>query len=164
MKILLMWVILSVLLVTNTANAQTSKKEFKINNPESVITPETKAIKNFKRSHPDATNESWSTDNGYYFVSFKQDDIKNKIAYTPHGQVDYALKIYNENNLPYSVRSAVKSIYYDYTITNAQELDVKNKTIYLVKISDANSWKTIRVSNGDLEEIEDYSSVISPCR
>ena len=164
MKILLMWVILSVLLVTNTATAQTSKKEFKIINSESVINPETKAIKNFKRSHPDTTNESWSTDNGYYFVSFKQGGIKNKIAYTPHGQVDYSLKIYNENNLPYTVRSAVKSIYYDYTITNAQELDVKNKTIYLVKITDANSWKTIRVSNGDLEEIEDYSSVISPCR
>ena len=164
MKILLIWVILSVLLLTNAANAQTSKKEFKIINPESVITPETKAIKNFKRSHPDATNESWSTDNGYYFVSFKQGDIKNKIAYTSHGQVDYSLKMYNENNLPYTLRSAVKSIYYDYTITNAQELDVKNKTIYLVKITDANSWKTIRVSNGDLEEIEDYSSVISPCR
>jgi len=164
MKILLMWVILSVLLATNTATAQTSKKEFKITNSESVINPETKAIKNFKRSHPDATNESWSTDNGYYFVSFKQGGIKNKIAYTPHGQVDYSLKMYNENNLPYTVRSAVKSIYYDYTITNAQELDVKNKTIYLVKITDANSWKTIRVSNGDLEEIEDYSSVISPCR
>ena len=159
-----MWVILSVLLATNTATAQTSKKEFKITNSESVINPETKAIKNFKRSHPDATNESWSTDNGYYFVSFIQDDIKNKIAYTPHGQVDYSLKMYNENNLPYTVRSAVKSIYYDYAITNAQELDVKNKTIYLVKITDANSWKTIRVSNGDLEEIEDYSSVISPCR
>ena len=164
MKIQLMWFILSVLLVGSTANAQTSKKEFKINYHGTVIDPETKALKNFKRSHPDVTHEKWSTDNGYYFVSFKQDDIKNKIAYTPHGQVDYALKIYNEKNLPYSVRSAVKSIYYDYAITNAQELNVKNKTIYLVKITDANTWKTIRVSNGDLEEIENYSSVISPCR
>jgi hypothetical protein len=165
MKTLLMWLTLSSLLFSNATFAQTSKKEFKIVSAETPIDRESKALKNFKRSHPDAIDESWSTDNGYYFVKFKDGGIKNKIAYTPDGNVDYALKLYNdEKNLPRAVTAAVKSTYYDYRILNAQELQVKHNTIYLVKITDANSWKTIRVSNGELEEIENYSTVISPCR
>ena len=57
-----------------------------------------------------------------------------------------------------------ESIYYDYTISDAQELKVNSQTIFLVKVNNANAWKTIRLSNGDVEEIESYSSVISPCR
>ena len=156
---------LSSLLISSAAIAQTSKREYKISGPASLVDPESKAVKNFKRSHPDVTNELWSIDNGYYFVKFKKGDVKNKIVYTPNGKLDYSLKMYDsENNLPRSVRTAVKSTYYDYRILDAQELEVKNNIVYLVKITDSNTWKTIRVSNGDVEEIENYSTVISPCR
>jgi hypothetical protein len=165
MKTLLMWLAVSSLLISSATFAQTSKREYKIAGTESPVDPESKAVKNFKRSHPDVTNESWSTDNGYYFVKFKKGGVKNKIVYTPNGKLDYALKMYNgENNLPRSVRTAVKSTYYDYRILDAQELQVRNNTVYLVKITDSNTWKTIRVSDGDVEEIENYSTVISPCR
>jgi len=73
-------------------------------------------------------------------------------------------QMYNENSLPYAVRNSIKSIYYDYKTTDILELKVKNKTIYLVKITDTNTWKTVRVCNGDLEVLENYSTVISPSR
>ena len=166
MKTLIMWFILSSLLLTSATFAQTSKREYKIANAtEASVNPESKAVKNFKRSHPEVTNESWSVENGYYFVKFKEGDVKNKIAYTPYGKIDYSLKMYiNEKKLPRSVKAAVKSTYYDYKIVDGQELQLKNKVIYLVKITDSITWKTIRVSNGELEEIENYSTVISPCR
>ena len=165
MKTLLMWLALSSLLISSAMYAQTSKREYKIAGTESPVDPESRVVKNFKRSHPDVTNDVWSTDNGYYFVRFKKGDVKNKIVYTPNGNVDYSLKMFDsENNLPRSVRTAVKSTYYDYKILDAQELEVRNTTVYLVKITDSNTWKTIRVSNGELEEIENYSTVISPCR
>ena len=164
MKTKFMWLFVAFLLAGATTNAQTSKRDFKINTGEAAIGTESKAYKNFRRSHPSVTNETWRSNKGYSFVSFVQGAIKNKIAYTRDGQVDYSLKMYKESNLPKRVRAAVKSTYYDYTITNVQELEVKNKTIFLVKINHAGSWKTIRISNDDVEEIESYSSVISPCR
>jgi hypothetical protein len=165
MKTLLLFFTLSSLLIVSASFAQTSKREYKIAITESPIDPESKAVKSFKRSHPDVSNESWSTEKGYYFVKFKEADVKNKIVYTPNGKIDYALKMYNgESKLPRSVRTAIRSTYYDYRILDAQELKIKNNTIYLVKITDTYTWKTIRVSNGDLEEIENYSTVISPCR
>ena len=75
------------------------------------------------------------------------------------------MKMYdNDMNLPHAVKAAVKSVYYDYRIVDAQELGLKNTVVYLVKITDSNTWKTIRVSDGDVEEIENYSNAISPCR
>ena len=164
MKTNLMWLVITTLVITTAANAQTSKKEFIIDSKEAVISPESKAYKNFRRSHPSVTNETWRSNNGYSFVSFAQGDVKNKIAYTPDGRVDYSLKMYKESNLPERIRTVVKSIYYDYTISDAQELKVNSQTIFLVKVNNANACKTIRLSNGDVEEIESYSSVISPCR
>ena len=164
MKTNFMWLVITTLVITTAANAQTSKKEFIIDSKEAVISPESKAYKNFRRSHPSVTNETWRSNNGYSFVSFAQGDVKNKIAYTPDGRVDYSLKMYKESNLPERIRTVVKSIYYDYTISDAQELKVNSQTIFLVKVNNANAWKTIRLSNGDVEEIESYSSVISPCR
>ena len=163
MKTNFMWIVIT-LVITTAANAQTSKRDFIINSKEAVISPESKAYKNFRRSHPSVTNETWRSNNGYSFVSFAQGDVKNKIAYTPDGRVDYSLKMYKESNLPERIRNVVKSIYYDYTISDAQELKVNTQTIFLVKVNNANAWKTIRLSNGDVEEIESYSSVISPCR
>ena len=164
MKTNFMWLVITTLVITTAANSQTSKKEFIIDSKEAVISPESKAYKNFRRSHPLVTNETWRSNNGYSFVSFAQGDVKNKIAYTPDGRVDYSLKMYKESNLPERIRTVVKSIYYDYTISDAQELKVNSQTIFLVKVNNANAWKTIRLSNGDVEEIESYSSVISPCR
>jgi hypothetical protein len=165
MKLNILWFILSTLLISSTTFAQTSKREYKILNTESSVNRESKAMKNFKRSHPNVTGESWSRTDGYHFVKFKEGGIKNKIAYTPGGKIDYTLKMYdNENHLPRWVKIAVQSTYYNYNILDAQELRLKNKTIYLVKITDSTTWKMIRVSDGDLEEIENYSTVISPCR
>src|SRR5688572_24612670 len=96
--------ILIFLLIISVAHAQTSKNEFTIKNAATKINSESKAVKNFRRSHPNIMNETWRGDNGYYFVSFMRGNAKNKIAYTRDGKVDYSLKVYNENNLPYAVR------------------------------------------------------------
>jgi hypothetical protein len=159
-----LFTLITLSLVAFTLYAQTSNKDFKISMAEPAVNPESKAFKNFKRSHPNVSNETWRSSNGYAFVSYVQKGVKNKIAYTRDGQVDYSLMMYNEGQLPQPVRTAVKSTYYDFNITGGQQLEVNNKTIYLVQITDGDSWKTIRLSNGELEEIENYSSVISPCR
>ena len=164
MKLTFLCIVLFSLTMTSSALAQTNKREYKIAGNEEVALPESKAVKNFKRSHPEVSNESWRTENDHFFVTYTTGDIKNKIAYTQRGRIDYALKMYTEKNLPSGLRSIVKSTYYDYKITGEQELNLGNKIIYLIKITDSKTWKTIRVSNGELEEIENYSTVISPCR
>ena len=168
MKQTLSAIVTLLLVFAVNAGAQTSKRDYKITGDEVAPVPavsnESKAYKNFRRFYPEVADEKWMTDKDHYFVTFSQNDIKNKIVFTRNGRIDYTLKIYDEKELPATVRRSVKSAYLDYDITNVQELVVKNRRIYLVKITDGNSWKTIRVHNGDLEEIEYYVKAISPCR
>lgn len=150
--------------VSITAGAQSQKKIFTTGNFKDLVIPSPKIENSFRRAFPDIQDEKWTMHNGYYFANFSKHGIKNQVVYTGNGQLDYLLKTYSRHHLPTKVSSAVKSVYYNYTITNAQELTLKNSTIYLVKIFDSETFKTIRVHNGDMEEIESYSTVISPCR
>jgi hypothetical protein len=168
MKQTLSAIVTFLLVFASNASAQTSKRDFKITGDEVVAAPvvsnESKAYKSFRRFYPGVSDEKWMSEKDHYFVTFSQNDIKNKVVFTRNGRIDYTLKMYYEKDLPSSVRRSVKSAYFDYDITNVQELVVKNNRIYLVKITDGKSWKTIRVQNGELEEIEYYVKAISPCR
>lgn len=134
--------------------AQNSSKKFIMGPSAEKPGLESKAVKSFERSHPNINGEKWRSADGNHIVTFKEHGIKNKIVYMQNGQVDYALKIYDEDALPRQVRAAVKSIYYDYSITGVQELYLGKKIIHLIRLKGANTWKTIRVSNGDVDEIE----------
>ena len=120
--------------------------------PETAVN--IKVVRSFRKTFPDISNEKWDFLDGYYFVNFSIDQVKYKIVYTKNGSLDYAMKMYEEKNLPKEVRAMVKSQYYDYTIHTAQELSINNKTIYIIQMSDSNSWKSVRVCEGEVEEIE----------
>jgi hypothetical protein len=149
-----------------SVSGQTSVNHYNIGSSADAlpVSTESKAFKNFRRAYPEVTGEKWSQQNDHYIASFKTNHISNKVVYTKSGQVDYSLKIYTPEQLPAAIQRSVKSVYYDYTITNAQELHTSMQTIFLVKITNGTTWKTIRLSNGDMDEIENYYSTISPCR
>ena len=150
--------------VTAGAIAQTQKLSYVTGALKAAVIPNQKVAISFQRSYPNVENEKWTVENGYYFATFAEGDIRNQVVYRQNGQLDYSMKIYDEQKLPTSVRSLVKSVYYDYSITHAQQLEINKSTIYLVKLRGANTLKTVRVADGQMEEIENYSTVISPCR
>lgn len=158
---MLMFVFMS---VTASATAQTQKLSYVTGALKEVVVPNQKVAISFDRSYPNVDNEKWTVENGYYFATFKNGTVKNQVVYSRNGQLDYSIKTYSEQELPAAVRSIVKSVYYDYDITQAQELELNKSTIYLVKLSDSKKLKTVRVADGRMEEIESYSTVISPCR
>ncbi|MBL7699017.1 MAG: hypothetical protein JNK79_12710 [Chitinophagaceae bacterium] len=146
------------------APAQTQKLSYVTGALKDAVIPNQKVAVSFQRSYPDVQNEKWTVDKGYYFVTFTDGDIKNQVVYRQNGQLDYSMKTYGEKKLPKSIRSIVKGVYYDYKIIHAQELELNKSTIYLVKLSDASMSKAVRIADGQMEEIESYSTVISPCR
>jgi hypothetical protein len=113
-----------------------------------------RVIRNFTKKNPQAEDVKWTQSGNYYFVHFRTGEVKQKTVYDKKGNEDYSLKILDEQNLPRDVRAVVKSIYYDYRITTVEELKLNRKTIYLVHLSGNNSWKSIRICEGQLEEIE----------
>jgi hypothetical protein len=128
-----------------------------INESESANIPETavniRVVRSFRKSFPQVSGEKWNMANDHYFVMFSTGEIKHSIVYTKKGSLDYALKMYREKHLPRSIRNVVKSLYYDYTINTAQELHINRKTIYIIQLSDSSGWISVRVCDGEIDEI-----------
>ncbi|HUR12628.1 MAG TPA: hypothetical protein VM012_14730 [Flavitalea sp.] len=115
-----------------------------------------KIVRNFVKDYPQVSGVTWRKDGRNYVAKFKTGEVSNKVVYARNGQVKYSLKTYTENGLPQRVRSAVKSVYYDFFISSVQELKLNGRTFYFIQMSDAQNWKTVRWTEGELQEIESF--------
>jgi hypothetical protein len=50
----------------------------------------------------------------------------------------------------------VKSTYYDFNIYHIIEPTLNGVTSYLVKMEGKSTWKTVKVVDGEMEEVEEY--------
>ncbi|HTQ65187.1 MAG TPA: hypothetical protein VMI12_10335 [Puia sp.] len=116
-----------------------------------------KALRDFKKNFKNVTNEVWYSVPGGYDAEFTEDDIKNSVVYNKEGRWEYTIQRYGEDKLPDEIRSIVKSQYYDYSISTVDEIHVDQKPIYIVHMQDKDSWKNVRVYDGEMTVIEDFN-------
>lgn len=129
----------------------------KENAAPAAVSISTKAIKNFTKTYKDASDASWFAIKDGYVAEFKRDGITTKVYYNPKGIWIANLRCYLEDKLPRDIRHLVKSHYYDFNIFYVQEVTVGNETVYLVKIEDKTSMKTIKVQDGEMTETEAFT-------
>lgn len=144
-KILLTAVKLSNPFVYESAGAAS---EFSIN---------TKAIRNFKKTFRNVADEKWYVLSNGYVVQYTADSIKNIVVYDKKGNNAFSIAYYGEKQLDPEVRSIVKTTYYDYLITKVEEIHAEGKTIYLVHMQDENTWKNVRVCDGEMELLDNFN-------
>ncbi len=128
------------------------------------------AVEHFKKQYPEATNVSWANIPGAsgdnqpaqekigYVCWFMLHNINNRAYYDKSGSWQYTIAGYGEDKLPKEIRNMVKSIYYDYSITFVNEINMtKGEPVYLVQLQDETSMKTVRVSNDEIDVLEELS-------
>ena len=116
----------------------------------------TKAVKHFATTFGNAKDISWMKVKDGSIVYFTLNDIKMKSAYRPNGSLACTIRYYGEDQLPKSVRRLVKTNYFDFDISQVIEIKHDNEFIYIVKLQDEKSLKTVRVSNGEIQVLEEY--------
>ncbi|GGB25227.1 hypothetical protein [Puia dinghuensis] len=60
---------------------------------------------------------------------------------------------YGEKELPAEIRAIVKPSYYDYAILTVEEVRASGKTAWLIDMQDATHVKTVKVVDGEMEEV-----------
>ncbi len=114
-----------------------------------------KALKDFGKSFHEVSDEKWFKVPGGVIANFLSNGIDFRIKYNENGKWLYNLLTYSENNLPSDVRSLIKSRYYDYQIDFCNEYQLSNSIIYVVKMTDDKTIKTIKIADGEMEVIAD---------
>ena len=114
-----------------------------------------KALKDFGKSFHKVSDEKWFKVPGGVIANFLTNGIDFRIKYDENGKWLYNLLTYPEDNLPSDVKSLIKSRYYHYEIEYCNEYQLSNSTIYVVKMTDDKSTKTIKIADGEIEVIAD---------
>ncbi len=112
------------------------------------------ALKGFVKEFKNVNASWYKANDGGFIASFKTGDVKNSVAYTAKGTWHHTIRYYDEKQLPKDVRSTVKSTYYDYTILGVSEVHYEDQVIYIILIQDDTTIKTLRVCDGEMEEIK----------
>jgi hypothetical protein len=116
----------------------------------------TKAARDFAERFPEIEGKWFAAKNGFV-VRFVLDSIGCRAAYDNRGMWVYTIKVFPEAKMPRNVRHLVKSTYYDYTITQVEEIDRPNEPkVYLVHMCDANTWMNVQVRDGEMLVVEQF--------
>lgn len=120
------------------------------------------AVRDFIKRFPFATDVKWKKAENDYVATFSVEFIQTMVRYKGNGNWAYTINRYdNEKMLPEEVRVLVKKTYFDYAITHIDEIHLaeQSNTIYLVLLEDDKTFKTIRVCDGEMEEIHQLVKV-----
>jgi hypothetical protein len=123
----------------------------------SVFAIDQKAKRDFRKAYKDIHDEKWYVLINGFAAEFMKNDIKNEIVYDKSGNWVFSILYYGESSLDTEIREIIKRTYFDYTITRVEEIHVPEKIVYLIHMEGKDTWKNVRVSDGEMELIEDYN-------
>jgi hypothetical protein len=109
-----------------------------------------RALRDFSRKFKLASDTRWHKVSDGFVADYLLAGIKCKSAYNNKGSWVYTIRYYGEKQLPTEVRNLVRSTYFDFTITQVEEVSVPENLIYLVHIQDGNAWKIVHIADGEM--------------
>jgi len=115
-----------------------------------------RAIRDFTVSYKNPTEVRWIILPEGFQVHCYDDGYQIRIRYDNRGKRICMIRDYGESKLPRDVRHVIKSQYYDYNIFTVSEITMRGRTIYIVKMSDATTWKTLCIEDGEMTCTEEY--------
>lgn len=116
-----------------------------------------KALKNFTKQFGANNEAKWYQTSEAFVAQFTSNGIETKGMYDLKGNWHSTLRTYSEDKMPFDVRDLVKSTYYDFNIMVVYEITHADNVAYILKIQDSKTIKTLRVRDGNVEVIGDYT-------
>jgi len=166
---------ISALAITNGANAQNSNNMAVLEHPSNAVKVNKlmltdaliigddevnmKALKSFRKSYKTVSGVRWVKTTYGFTARFTANDIHNVIYYDMKGNWQASIKTYQEDKFNPTVRAIVKSKYFDYRITQVQEIentDTNGIPTYIVHIEDEKDFMLVRVSDGNMDVYEQF--------
>ena len=89
---------------------------------------------------------------------------RTKEFFDKKGRHAFTIAYYGEKDLPYAVRAIVKPEYFDYTILTVEEVRLPERSVYFIDMEDATTLKTVKVVDGEMEEVKSYLRADLPVR
>ena len=123
-----------------------SKQKMEIIPEGAISTLNEKAVTVFNTKFTNATNIVWATiGKNMPYVYFETPGKKHRAAFNKKGTLLYTISYYHEAQLPSDVLFQVKDTYFGKSIFCVTEVNVNDKTAYLIILEDKTSWLHIKI-------------------
>jgi len=109
-----------------------------------------RALRDFRKQFKEVNNEIWEVIPDGFLSSFIRDGVTNRIYYNKAGKWEFTVRQAEESLLPRALKAALRSVYYDYTISCVHEIRSTSNLSYVVIVEDKKTVKKIGIS-GDRE-------------
>jgi hypothetical protein len=119
--------------------------------------PGSKTLKRFNETFPNAQNVKWIDDKAGFFVSFMQNGNFNKVFYNSDGNLVYALKYCNAEELPNNIVMGLNEKYGAAKVLGVTEVTTQSSMFYNVKLSKEKKLYDLNVlADGSIAKAEVY--------
>ena len=115
-----------------------------------------KAMRRFVSSYPNATDPIWVTYSGGHVVYFTRDGIRYKVYYTRTGEHKCTIRQYSAKEMPPEMRRLVENAFKDYCVALVTDVTKRGRTRYEIKIEDESSFKEIKIEDGGLRVTNEF--------
>jgi hypothetical protein len=121
------------------------------------VTARTKAFKDFTKSNLSAADVTWFKTLDGFIAHFSTPEEDTRVAYNKRGVWQYNLFAYMEDRIPSNIRAVVKQQYYDYKILVCFAYEINRGPVYIIKMEDNKTLKTLTIVNDEMVEAENYT-------
>jgi hypothetical protein len=112
------------------------------------------ALKDFKKKVTATVDEKWETTADGFVAYYSKDAVLNKMVYDKKGKWKFTVLDYKRDGLEPVLRDAIEYVY-EGTVFSVNEIHTTYKKVYLVRVTDNATYKTIRIIDGEMELIEE---------
>lgn len=126
-----------------------------------AFVPNDKVLRSFNTTFLNVDEVKWFDHSDTYEVSFVQKGIRANVKYDLDGNFLSSTRYYKAEDLPTSILCKINKKYADKTIFGVTELTNNDEVNYYVKLEDAKTWITLKVTaNGQMELHEKYKKAL----
>ena len=112
------------------------------------------AVKDFKKKVTATVGETWETTTDGFVAYYSKDAVQNKMVYDKKGKWKFTVLEYKREGLKPVLRDAIEYVY-EGTVFSVNEIHTTYETVYLVRVANDTTYKTIRIIDGEMELIEE---------
>jgi len=113
-----------------------------------------KAVRDFKKTFKNITNENWYTMPDGYRVNFTDEGMRSRLDYDKKGNWLHSIRYYDEKKLSAELRRLIVSSYLDYNIRSVEEVKSPRNTIfYIIHLEGQKNWINIKIGDYEIYEL-----------